>query len=481
MNFKPAVLAIVVSLILNMVPTSTCITQEAERDPGQASVSLRGIVSDEQGKPIVGATLEAIRSNGAVLSQTKSIEGGAFILRLPIDSYQGTSILIQDESKTLASLISGSSYNIADSKNVIRAVLKPLRETEVAVSDHEGKPLADASVRLYAEYRKIRESQTDVMGQVRFKFPADAKVDWMIAYKAGHGFDYYENYDLFPTQIRLGVPNELKLKLDGFTSVKVKVVDTKNQPVAGVFVTPWSIEKIGKLTRVNLSGDRFEQTDANGVATFDWIPHDLKGSVTFLLRDDRFHCPSTPVYVNGASSADLETTVWRLCTVRGQVADDDGTPAAGIRLQGEGRGATAHYYRGYTSTKSDGTFEMKIYPDQETIIAITDENFAAKSAEDIKLKEGAVLENVNFKLSRGCVVSGRLTQGKKKSPALKKKATLIQQGPNGGELVRWSESDKNGKYRFRVGPGDYQLRLLDGKMMPITVADEDLEFDSHSD
>lgn len=201
--------------------------QETERDAGQATVLLRGIVSDEQGKPIIGASIEAVRYDGLLITQTKSIEGGAFLLRLPNDSYQGSSFLrIQDESKRLASLISGSAYNVAESKNVVRAVLKPLHETQVTVIDRDGMPLADASVRLYAEYGKLEETRSDSNGQVQFKFPADAKIDWIVAYKSGYGFDYYENYDSFPTEIKLKVPAELELKLDGFTKVTVKVVDT---------------------------------------------------------------------------------------------------------------------------------------------------------------------------------------------------------------------------------------------------------------
>lgn len=177
----------------------------------------------------------------------------------------------------------------------------------MTIVDGAGKPLSDASVRLYAEYGKLVESQTDVTGKAKFEFPADAQVDWIAAFKAGHGFDYYENYDSFPTQIRLDVPAEVNLKLDGFTSVKVKVVDTKNQPLSGVGVTPWSIEKAGKVSYANLSADQLGKTDANGVATFDWIPSDLKGAVTFLIRDKRFHCPATPHYV-----AELPAPTWRL-------------------------------------------------------------------------------------------------------------------------------------------------------------------------
>ena len=479
MTCKLALHILIVGCFYDIGFTNTCSGQESERDPGQASTLLRGVVTDERGTPVVGATVDTVRYDGAVTTGSKSTEGGAFVLRVPNDSNFGSAILIQDESKRLASLISASSYNLASSKTVFRAVLKPLRATNVTVVDRDGNPLADASVRLFADYGRLAEMRTDAVGQTQFQFPYDAQVDWIVAYKPGFGFDYYENYDSFPTQIRLDMPADVKLKLDGFTSVKVKVVDTNNKPIPGVAMTPWSIEKVGKVSYANLSGDELGLTDANGIATFDWIPHDLKGAVTFLIRDKRFHCPTPPHYASGATSTDLEAIVWNLCTVRGKVQHEDGSPAAGIRLQGEGRGATNHYYRGHTSTKSDGTFELKLYPDQDTIIAITDERFAAKSAENIKLKEGEVLENVDFELSTGFTVSGLFTKGESKAPAVKQTATLIQQGPNGSQLVRWSESDKNGRYQFRVGPGTYELRLLDDSMMPINVSKEDLVFNSH--
>ncbi len=479
MNHKKAWLVTFVAVFFSCLSAQLGSGQDAERDPGQASVLLRGIVQDEQGNPIVGASIATVRFDGQVSTKTQSIEGGAFALRVPSDSSFGSSILVQDKSKRLASLISGTTYNLAERKNVFRVVLKPLRESTVTVVDLDGRPVPNASVRLYSDYGKFQESQTDAQGQVKLSFPADAKVDWILAFKAGLGFDYFENYDSFPTAIRLDVPANVQLKLDGHTAVQVKVVNTQNQPVAGVSVTPWSIQKSGRVSYINLSGEQLGKTDANGLATFDWIPNDLKGSVTFLIQDDRFHCPAPPTYVAGTSNKDLEAMVWSLCSVNGKVLHEDGTPAAGIRLQGEGRGATNHYYRGYTSTKSDGTFELKIYPDQETIIAITDERFAAKSALEIRLKEGEKIQNVDFKLSRGYLVSGKFTRGANKTPAGKQTATLIQQGPNGSALVRWSETDLSGNYRFRVGPGDYELILLDGQSRTITVTNEDLVFDSH--
>ncbi len=138
------------------------------------------------------------------------------------------------------------------------------------------------------------------------------------------------------------------------------------------------------------------------------------------------------------------------------------------------------YFRGHTSTKADGTYELRIYPDQDTLIAVTDEQFAAKSIDIPATAEGGAGESRSRAQSRFCCF-GKLTQGDDRRPVVNQTATLVQQGKGSAQLVRWSQSDKNGRYRFRVGPGAYELRMLDQNSMAIQVENEDLEFDAHVD
>lgn len=58
-------------------------------------------------------------------------------------------------------------------------------------------------------------------------------------------------------------------------------------------------------------------------------------------------------------------------------------------------------FRGYTRSNSKGDYEIDIYPNQETILAITDDRYAAKSATDIELKPGGELNDVDFTLDFG--------------------------------------------------------------------------------
>ena len=450
-----------------------------ENDTDKPTVLLRGIVVNEAGEPVLGAVVETMKVGDRLPKvSTKTVAGGAFLLRFPSDAYYGASILVRDETKQLAGYISGYEYTSV-SQNIFRVTLKPLRQTEVTVVDQAGQPIADATVRLLVDYADLQTGQTDGQGQIRLSFPDGSPVNWIVAYKDDCGFDYFENATSFLLNNKADVPNQIRLTLNGATTMRVNVVDSNDQPVAGVPVTPWTIQKVGKRDDANISGLNLGKSDANGIAEFRFMPQDVSSGISFLLHDDQYHCPDLAYIAVGDKTGEAVAKVYKLVTIRGKVTREDGSPAAGIRLQGEGRGATNMYFRGHTSTKADGTYEFRIYPDQATLIAVTDEHMAAESIEIPAMLEGKVRENVDMKLVKGFVVSGKFTHGPDRQPARDQTATLIQKAKNGAELVRWSQSDKNGRYRFRVGPGSYSIRLLDESTSTIEVADEDIELDSH--
>ena len=125
--------------------------------------------------------------------------------------------------------------------------------------------------------KSIVSCQTDNKGQATLHLTADARVDWITARHDAYGYDYYENYDSFPISERLKLPQELTLTLNGGSNAEVKVVDSKDKPIAGVDIIPSTIRKKGKLSYVNAGGGVI--SDANGVARFPWIPADLDGRV----------------------------------------------------------------------------------------------------------------------------------------------------------------------------------------------------------
>ncbi len=178
---------------------------------------------------------------------------------------------------------------------------------------------------------------------------------------------------------------------------------------------------------MNLSGEfDLGVTGKDGMVRFDWIPEDLHGGLSFIVHHSDYHCPQLPNWQPGKDSKGLTATLLRNAIVRGRVTLPDGRPAAGIMLQGEGRGATNMYFRGHTRTKEDGTYEMKIYPNQSTILAVTADEWAAVSHTGIRLEEGGIKENIDFKLTEGTIIQGVVTLGRDKKPSVGETATLIQ-------------------------------------------------------
>lgn len=455
--------------------------QEAKR--GASTVLLRGLVVDADGQPVPDATIRSLRPLQTSPLEISTNARGAFVKRVPADNpYYGIPLLAESADGKLASFISSYDYHVSDEKP-FKITLRPKQSTTIEVTDENDQAIADADLYLIAAHTEIARTRSNAEGKAVFDFPSDAPVDWVVALKSGRGLDYYENYDAFPTSDRLKVPKQLSLKLDGAVNIQVNVQGSQGEPVEGIRLMPWTIKREGKLSYVNLSGIELATSPPDGICTFDWIPSRVERGVTFLGHSEDYHCPKNPHYdFAKPDKTELTMTVFRNPIVRGQVTYEDGTPAVGVRIQGEGRGDTNMYFRGYCSTDNEGRYEMKIYPDQTTILAITEDDVAAKSVTDLLLAEGKVAEDVDFVLGAGTLVTGLITMGDEKKPVAKQTATLIQTGNNQAHLVRWNDTDEDGRYRFRVGPGTYDLRLVDGPTQQIVVDNEkELTFDRHID
>lgn len=439
---------------------------------------VRGNVVDEEGKPVGGATIEIISRVDQPPRIVKAFDNGAFLTRVKANGYYGVSLLVHNPERTKASFVSRYDLKTVD-RGPLKVTVTPFRTTTVTVADESGVPVENARVVVQAKYEVVARAATGADGKAMLSFPTDAKVDWINAFKPGAGYDYHENYNAFPTQERLDVPDEVALVLNGASKVAVKALDSAGRPLEGIIASPWTIKKRGKISYANLGGAMTERTNEEGIARFDWIPSDLEQGVTMLLNHDDYHCPNWPRYSRDSEEEVLEATLFENAIVHGTISYSDGSPAAGIRLQGEGRGATNHYFRGHTMTDEDGKYEIKIYPDQDTILAVTDDRYAASST-GIELGEGEQ-QQVDLILQSGTLIHGVFTVGPDDEPWQGETATLIQKEGK-SSLVRWSESDENGRYQFRVGPGAYELRLASDPPRQITVeTEEEFAYNAHSE
>ena len=116
-------------------------------------------------------------------------------------------------------------------------MLKPSRAVTVRVRDAAGAPVAGATVE--AVERLFRTHATAGAGGIAtLRIPADAHVDWVVAFRPGTGLDYFENYNEVGTAAKIPLPDELILTLEAGPIVRIKTVDSKGQPVAGVGIKP---------------------------------------------------------------------------------------------------------------------------------------------------------------------------------------------------------------------------------------------------
>ena len=432
--------------------------------------SIPGTVQDDAGNPVSGAFVATLPGSEKQISTT-SDESGQFVLEMRSVRPHGVPFVVTSSDGALMSYVKAVDYHSRPQLN--RVVLHPFKTVTVMVIDKSGVVQEGATVGAVAE-RLVDSAIADEQGQVTLKIPADAEIEWIYAYLDHSGFDYYENYAAFPTRERLALPEKVTLTLAGSQTAKVRVVDSDERPVAGVTVVPWTVQIKGKLSDLNFSGmPGFPITNEAGIAEFAWIPANLEGRVSFLTRHSKYHCPKSPVFET--ENVELTAHVLRVATVRGRVTLADGSPVAGVHLQGEGRGNTSRYFRGYTVTRDDGTYEFDIFPDQRTIIAVADESYGATSHLDILLKEGLSREGVDFVVNDGTLIRGEITLGDDHHPAVGDHSRLIQSSA-GTDLVRFSITDTKGFYRFRVGPGNYELLLPNqdaARPIQITVKEED--------
>src|SRR5262249_21951715 len=151
-------------------------------------------------------------------------------------------------------------------------------------------------------------------------------------------------------------PRTAGLALEGGRTVRVRLVDRAGLPVPGVEVAPSSIWKEGVSGSLFVEGGAFKsRTDADGFATFDWLPAPLQVPVSFgrvaaprSLGKDPTLAPAHPV-------AGLTARVVRPTRVSGRVKLPDGPPAPDIFVEASS-GVGPWQISRQARTAADGTY-----------------------------------------------------------------------------------------------------------------------------
>jgi beta-lactamase regulating signal transducer with metallopeptidase domain len=461
-------------------------------DSNAAGRPIRGIVVDGAGHPVAGASVRLVRDWKAPGAAVSGADGTVVIRD------RGSLMLLTEELIAVSSdgrlQGIGEFHESLDSRvpsEPARILLKPARSVTVSVIDPTGTPIRDAAVEVIADHSSVAFGATDDQGRATLRYPDGPKVEWIVGLKPGAGFDYFENYRSWPAEGNPAVPENVHLILNGARTARIKAVDSKEKPLAGAEFYAWIVKKRSKLAEANTGGSRLvrARSDRDGLATFDWLPPDAEQDLTFMLMPGQYHAAERAIFSPNYQPPVKTVHLSRKVTLRGKVLDPDGRPAAGILVEAAGVGKTMldDYDSNYARTAPDGTYSIAVASDHSYIVAVTDRSWAARSLTGIVLREeGATRDVPDLNLIKGTLLSGRVTTGPEHEPLAGSWLSLTQQGdplPNdfdsrsGGNERRHQgvETDADGRYTFRIGPGRYEL------LKPGYTGNESLTVDSQEE
>jgi hypothetical protein len=171
----------------------------------------------------------------------------------------------------------------------------------------------------------------------------------------------------------------------------------------------------------------------------------------------------------------ITVRVRRTATATGRVLSADGGPAPGVLVRAEGQGRPFGQGSHSTRTAADGSYRLAINPEASYMIGVVDDEWAAPSRRGIIPHEGELIQGVDFRLEPASVVRGRATTGDGE-PAAGARICLLERGANVEHLTvehhdgqtskfgartetlrRWTTTDPDGGFAFRVGPGSFSL------------------------
>ncbi len=435
---------------------------------------IRGVVVDEQGRPVAGASVKLALKLSLRESPGGPVTTGAdgrFALKV-----RGR---IRLEETLVASAGGGARLGLGkhqapagtEDADLTRIVLEPSRSIMVHVRDAQGRPVDQAQVEAIARGFHDRAA-TDARGDALVRVPAGADSCRLTALKPGVGFESVESSQTFPLRKIAPVLAFESLTLDGARTIKINALDSSGLPISEVEFMPFYLEKPGKPYLVSQEDPEIirARTDAHGVATFDWIPAQLAEPVPFQILSPGYACLEVPEYRPGGP-VELDVKLLRSTRIGGVVHQADGKPAAGVLLEAEGRGGPVNYRSvAFARTRDDGSYTLDVHPQASYIITVLDDRESIGCLNGIVVREGQPRSGLDFTLSQGTVVRGQVLEPDGKAPAVGVKITLTQDGeplppdliseygPNWAlTLDRSTETDGQGRYRFRAVPGKHDM------------------------
>ncbi|EGF25977.1 thioredoxin [Rhodopirellula baltica] len=378
------------------------------------------------------------------------------------------------------------------------------------VIDEDDKPVEDAKVLfMLANNYGLDGMPTEVPGEYAVLYPPSSTIQSVIARKDKLGADY-RTYSL-PYELRSD--NNAKapefpedgetLRLDGTRPATLKVVTGSGEPLPGADVYPWVLGKGPGVDRISLSGtDSFvQQTNADGLVAFDWMPRWQTSPVTLTVSLDGY-ARRRAMYLPNSNHQELLVVMNKTVPIRGTVIDAEGKPALGIRVIARGSGHAPDGGSGQDISAEDGTFEMLVPGEQIYLLTVKDETWVTDGVPTFAVNNGSPVEGIELQLREPTVVSGTVTDVKTGDPAPRNQMVVYLDGTplnelknvtianpaNSNRRVRpmyhfVTQTDDQGRYELKLGNGDYRISPFPPRShVDVTVAgEESLTVDATAD
>lgn len=446
-----------------------------------ATRTIEGIVVDEAGKPAAAARVEWQPLGPREPVPVTCDREGRFRLTVPDDNGAVRLQAYDDGGRRMgvASLGEAGTPTTRPSEGEVRIALRPAREITARVVGPDRRPIEAAEVEAWGYVPAGDHNafwsvtgRTGADGTAKLRLPEAGDLWELVALKSGLGFDYLDRED---RRGRIPVAEllpEVPLRLTGAQTVRVKVLDDDDRPVPGAYAYAWLLRRKGAWHQANLGGRTVRSAvGPDGIAVFDWVPAELEGGVMFgAAGGEEFHTAASAGFQPG-TEGDVTMRLVRRVPIAGRVTHADGRPAAGVTVRAEGRGLTDRDDRGDARTAADGTYRILVAPEAAYVVAVLEEQ-AVSDHRVVIVRKGKPAAGVNLSLLEAATVRGRVTVGKDRKPAEGVSMSLrLQGGPFPNELQdlatdnqvrqlwlhRSAATDSEGRYEFKVAPGDYLL------------------------
>jgi protocatechuate 3,4-dioxygenase beta subunit len=358
---------------------------------------FEGVVRGPDGKPAAGSLIRANQGPkcspgpgyliSTIWTDTKSDASGRYRLYVQPDEYE---FLVKAPGIGVARLPKkGIAHGSAEQMDI--KLQKGISLQAVTVDAETDKPIA--GVRLWHWQHRDVEGRSNAQGEVEISEMLPGKFDFQVE-KDGYArwwseqaasewnhrridnakLNWQRNFDYLDFDLRPDMA-KVKIVLERGVHIKGRVVDPDGKPVAGATVAP-ALTGTGN----SLTGDsRFSVATRKDGGFEVLLPASNEAQYNLVAHDGEIfnwrrwaNGVLSPIRTKpGQEIKDVTLTLTRPATVRGKVVDEKGRPVANREVRASAADKLENrYYDPTTTTKEDGTFELRFIRPGEHFIQV---------------------------------------------------------------------------------------------------------------